>query len=719
MGSCIAHIKCESFLQNVYGRRKAVLRNRSYIILTAARNEAEFIGRTIKTVTSQTILPIRWLILDDGSTDDTGAIARALVVGVPFVEVRSMPADSVRNFGSKASALNSGYEEVRHLDFDFVAILDADVALAPAYYEWVMEEFARSPALGLSGGMLWERMGRHVLPLSSNPRWSVSGPIQIFRRLCWEKIGGYLPLVRGGVDAVAEVMTRMHGWEVRAFPYIRALHLRPTGSATDPRWVTRFRCGVKEYAYGTHPAFELVKAIYRTFEHPFIIGSFLRMAGYLWAFMRREPRPLPKHVLRFLREEQMRRLRAHWTYNGGMNRPTLRVCLLRHSDFHADPLLRRIAISLSEVGYEVDVLCLHSPGAPASEVYHGVRILRLPLSHKRRSIARYISEYSLSCLLMSIVVGLLHVVRRYDYVEVHTLPDCLVFATWFPRLFGVPIGLYVHEPTPELWVTKYGSERGIWLLRLQAWLLTRAIRYADICFTVSQALCRRLGERGAKTNNITVIDNVSNEVFENALSTFRVSDGEFRLVTHGLLEERYGHTTVLWAIRQLRDRLPGLRYDIAGDGEFRPKLSALVRQLELQDHVRLHGHLSFGALITLLRESHAGIVPVLRSPYSELVTTNKLFEYVALGLPVIHSRLLAVQEIFDEFSLAFFDPGNPEDLACRILDLYVHPDRRSAMVKRASARYEELRWRNTKAKYLHRVENLVRQRGSGPSGDCQ
>jgi len=394
----------------------------------------------------------------------------------------------------------------------------------------------------------------------------------------------------------------------------------------------------------------------------------------------------------------------------------VKICLVRHGFFPADPTLRKVAFALREANHDVDVLCLRDPGMAAFETVKGVRVFRIPLSHRRRGIGRYLMEYGASFLGLTTLLTLKHMRLRYDYVQVHTMPDFLVYTAWLPRLLGTPVCIYVHEPTPELWVSKFGSDRFPWVPSFLARVQKRAVNYADCCFTVTETLRRNLGRRGADIRNIFVFHNVSSDFFDSPPPRARVPDGLFRLITHGSVEERYGHELVLRAMHLLWHRLPGLRYDILGEGEFRPHLTALVHKLGLQSRVRLLGRLPLNKVRQLLSDSDACIIPMHLSTYSELIDTYKMYEAVAMGKPVIISRLGGVEETFDDSCVRFINPGDCESLADAIVDLHDHPEKRRFQTERASARYKPMRWRRTKRTYVHQVQTLARAatKVSGP-----
>lgn len=282
--------------------------NTKYVLITAARNEEVTIEKTIQAVISQTILPQKWVIVSDSSTDRTDEIVKKYVDKYDFICLHRREADSSRNFASQVYAVRAGAEQLNGIEYDFIGDIDADITLQPDYYEGIFEIFGDNPKLGIAGGIVCEPHNGKWIPLRTNVKWSVSGAIQMFRRQCYNDIGGYIPLKKGGQDAIAEVMARMHGWDVRSFPDIEVFHYRSIGSCYGNALVRRFHFGVSEYLYGNHPLFELTKCLYQMKQKPYLLGSIFRLCGYCWAFLRREPREVPAEVVAYMRSEQKKRL---------------------------------------------------------------------------------------------------------------------------------------------------------------------------------------------------------------------------------------------------------------------------------------------------------------------------------------------------------------------------------------------------------------------------
>ncbi len=287
-----------------------------YVLVTPARNEERTIGRTIAAVARQTLLPERWVVVDDGSTDNTAGVVRDMARRLPFLRLVSRSSDATYNFGSKVRAFSAGVRALAGLDYEFIGNLDADITLGQTYYETVMRRMLNEPKLGLAGGVRrYDHDGKRRYRVLSKP-WSVCGAVQFFRRECFEEIGGLMPLKCGSEDALAEIVARMKGWEVRAFPDLVVHHHKRTGG-NKGILSARFRQGQADSALRTHPAYEVAKIIYRLAEKPYVIGSLTRLAGYCAG---NPEERIPEDVAVYHRQEQLTRLRSLFLRRLGVQR---------------------------------------------------------------------------------------------------------------------------------------------------------------------------------------------------------------------------------------------------------------------------------------------------------------------------------------------------------------------------------------------------------------
>lgn len=282
---------------------------KTYVLITPARNEEKFIEITIQSVVSQTICPCKWIIVSDGSTDKTDVIVEQYARKHEFIQLIRTQGDKERNFGSKVKAINIGYEYLKDLEFDCVGNLDADISIDLSYYEGLLLKFDQNERLGIAGGIRYDLYKDRPRKIHTAKN-SVGGPIQFFRRECYEMIGGYRAIKLGGIDAVAETMARMNGWEVKTFPEFKVYHFRVTGTSDGSIMKGSFRRGMQHYLIGYHPLFQITSCIYHLPHFPVLIGSLAMMSGYFWAKYRRLKKEVPEDFIDFLQSEQLKRLRT-------------------------------------------------------------------------------------------------------------------------------------------------------------------------------------------------------------------------------------------------------------------------------------------------------------------------------------------------------------------------------------------------------------------------
>src|SRR5438445_278526 len=252
----------------------------SYVLVTPARNEAAFIEKTIKSVVSQTILPVKWVIVSDGSTDGTDDIVRKYAVDHPWIELVRMPERHERNFAGKVHAFNAGYARMTDLKYAMIGSLDGDISFDEDYFSFLLSKCAEDPTLGLVGTPYRDPLDQTCDYRSVNIDY-VSGACQLFRRECFEEIGGYVPLKEGGVDDVAVITARMKGWKTRTVTDKVCLHHRTHGAAEHSILMTWFKDGALEYALGGHPVWELFRTVYQMTKRPFVVGGLMLSAGYV------------------------------------------------------------------------------------------------------------------------------------------------------------------------------------------------------------------------------------------------------------------------------------------------------------------------------------------------------------------------------------------------------------------------------------------------------
>jgi glycosyltransferase involved in cell wall biosynthesis len=278
-----------------------------YVVVTPARNEGKYIRRTLESMVAQTHLPLRWVIVSDGSTDDTDEIVKEYARRRDWIELVRLPEQRDRSFAAKVQGFESGFARVRQLPFDLVASLDADIEFEPDYFEFLLAKFADNPRLGV-GGTPFVEGNRHYNFEYSNIE-HVSGACQVFRRECYEQIGGYQRIKGGGIDWTAVTTARMKGWQTRTFTEKTCLHLRPMGTGSRSILSVNFHHGQRDYYLGGHPLWQVFRCTHQLARPPYVFGGASLLVGYFWAAVRRVKRPVSDELVRFHRAEQMTRLK--------------------------------------------------------------------------------------------------------------------------------------------------------------------------------------------------------------------------------------------------------------------------------------------------------------------------------------------------------------------------------------------------------------------------
>lgn len=281
-----------------------------FILVTPARNEESNLERTILCVVAQTVHPTKWIIVNDGSTDSTPAIIDRYAAVHKWIERLDMPSHRDRSFAAKAHCVNAAWKSVADLEFEAIGNIDADVSFEPDYLEFLLRKFLEIPELGVVGTPLQADGGYDTAKDSFEGENYVAGPCQLFRRVCLEDVGGYIPNKAGGVDWIAVTTARMKGWKTRSFREKRYFHHRGFGTAERGPLAALYSYGEKDYYLGGSPLWEIFRVAYRVTKPPILLGGLALGLGFMSAALRRIPRPISPELMRFHRNEQMQKLKA-------------------------------------------------------------------------------------------------------------------------------------------------------------------------------------------------------------------------------------------------------------------------------------------------------------------------------------------------------------------------------------------------------------------------
>lgn len=399
---------------------------------------------------------------------------------------------------------------------------------------------------------------------------------------------------------------------------------------------------------------------------------------------------------------------------------SLRVAMVVFARYPFDGRVRREAEALAKSGMDVDVIGLRGPDEPAEEVVDSVRVFRLPVQHARSGGLRYLWEYSSFLLRCSLRLSLLHLRRHYQIIQVHNMPDILVFSALLPRLTGARLLLDLHDPMPEVYMSKYQVAENHWVIRLLRLMEGLSVRMADAVITPNSAFRDLFVSRGCSPSKIRVVMNSADERFFKIPqpSPASISDvqrnGSFVLMYHGTLTRRYGIDKALQAIAAVRGQIPRLSFQVYGEGEYVPHFLKAVEALRLQDVVRYHGNVALETIAQVIPQIDVGLIPNEPSRLWDLAVPTRVFEYLAMGKPAIAPRTQGILDYFDDESLCFFESGNAASLAQAIWSLYRDPERRRRLAEKGTAVCKQYDWLRQSPAFVALVRSLAGE--GGPEG---
>ena len=390
-----------------------------------------------------------------------------------------------------------------------------------------------------------------------------------------------------------------------------------------------------------------------------------------------------------------------------------RAAMLVHAYYEEDARVRREAEALVARGWQVDVFGLRREGESEQTVVSGVRSVRLPVGrHQGAGIGTYLREYLEFFARAGAAVTRAHRHDRYDIVQVHTIPDFLAFAAVPLRLTGVPLVLDLHEAMPEFFRMRFpraSNPAAHAALRFQE---RAAIAVANAVITVNDSLAARLRSIGVPDRKLTVVMNTPDlRLFDRAAHPERdfMADGTLALVYAGALTPVYELDVLIKALASIRAQRPELptSLHIYGRGDAEEQLRALAQSVGVADRVRFHGRIPLEEVAAAIAPSDIGIAPTRRDPMTDFSLSTKLFEYSAMGKPVVASRLPTVEHYFPPDTLAMYTPGDPAALALAVTSLVDDPAERTARVERTAARADALGWEHQADRYAALMAGLT------------
>ena len=389
-----------------------------------------------------------------------------------------------------------------------------------------------------------------------------------------------------------------------------------------------------------------------------------------------------------------------------------RAAVVVLSSYPADVRVRREAESLVDAGFKVDLICYNKSDLPKQETINGVNVFRLKMQRKRASKLRYFWEYISFTTRALFKLSHLHLQNRYDLIHVHNMPDILVFSALLPRLLGAKIMLDLHDPTPEVFIAKYGIHPNHPIIKILKWLEKISIRFAHQVITPNKAFQDVFISRGCPRQKIDIVMNTPMEHIFNSNSTnensrSKANNRKFVVMFHGTIVKRHGILTALKAMAKLRPQIPGLAFDVYGNGDFTEDFLKQVKQLNLEDIVRYHGFVTNETIAAAIPQIDLGIIPNEVNAFTRLNLPVRIFEYLSLHKPVIVPQTRGIRDYFSPDTLNFFEGDDSDNLAEAILTIYRHPEQQKEIINRGYKIYQQYRWESQKKHFCGIAEKLI------------
>jgi glycosyltransferase involved in cell wall biosynthesis len=373
--------------------------------------------------------------------------------------------------------------------------------------------------------------------------------------------------------------------------------------------------------------------------------------------------------------------------------------------------VQRQAEALLDNGIEVDIICLRGSQEEPTGVVNGATVYRLPVArhYGEMSYSQQLMEYLRFFWAAMLALMRLHRQRRYHVVQVHNLPDFLIFAAWYPKLTGAKLILDLHDLMPEFFAARIHKDLNHWIVRLVAGQERISCGFANHVITVTELWRQTLIERGIPAKKVSVVMNVADDrmFFRSTDPTADNKPAGFHVFYHGAIVPRYGLDLLVRAVACLRDQIPNIRLTIHGDSSYRQTLTALAEELGVSDRVKFsYKFLPMGELPNLIRTADIAVVPYRRDVFTDGILPTKLMEYTAVGVPVITARTPAIEAYFDETMVEFFDQENLDDLTAHLLKLYQNRARLKSLVECSDRFNQQHNWARQKANYVALVKSL-------------
>jgi glycosyltransferase involved in cell wall biosynthesis len=388
-----------------------------------------------------------------------------------------------------------------------------------------------------------------------------------------------------------------------------------------------------------------------------------------------------------------------------------KIAAIHYSYYPQDPRPRREAEALVENGMSVDVICLQDKNQPAHETIAGVEVHRIPMSKNRSSKFRYIMQYISFIWRSSLKLLVLYSKKHHNVIHVHNMPDILVFTALLPKVCGCKVVLDLHDPMPELFITKYYSKKNGLLYKILVMLEKLSIKFADLIVTPNISFRNLFITRGCPAEKIFIIMNSPQEQIFNpdgcaVVKTAKNKHKGLIIMFHGGIYERNGLDTAVEAIASIQREIPNIIFKVYGEGDYINEFKDIVNKYRMNSVIKYYGPVPLEKIAEEIKKIDVGIIPNRKSPFTEINMPVRIFEYLSLNKPVIVPRTQGILDYFGDDSIIFFEPGDANSMTDAIVKVYRNPDKTAEIARKGNEIYRKNSWIKQKELFVELIVGL-------------
>lgn len=392
----------------------------------------------------------------------------------------------------------------------------------------------------------------------------------------------------------------------------------------------------------------------------------------------------------------------------------MRVCMLAYAFYESDSRIMRYSESLAQRGDQVDVIALRRDDQASTGVVNGVTVFRLQRrSPNRTGKLSYLFETLLFLFRAMVLLTRRYISKPYQVIHVHSVPDFLVFAAWFPKLAGAKLVLDIHDLLPEFYASKYGAAPGSLLFKFLAIAERTCAMFSDHVIAANDLWQERLISRSVSKERCNSMVNVPDQAIFTPQGRTR-NDGKFIILYPGTLNWHQGVDLAIRAFALIANEAPEAEFHIYGEGPYRAQLEDLIKALGLQSRIRMNGFVPTREVARLIENADLGVVPKRTDGFGNEAFSTKIMEFMALGIPVVVSDSRIDRYYFNESMVKFFNGGDEQDLAQAMLAMIRDTELRRTFAHNALQFVERNNWDLMKVEYFRVVDSLAGKRKQEP-----